>query len=359
MITRRLALAAPLALAACKGASVAQPAAEPVVALKAIAPFPVGCVVETANLDDPDFAPLFTRHFSQVTAGFEMKMEVILPEDVAITDAWRWERPDRIAAFCKVNGLRLFGHTLIWYDQTVRAFRDLDGGPRFETEYRRYVDTVCRRYAGAAGWDVVNEPVNEDGVGLRDCLWSKNLGMDEHMLIAFETAAAADPNAVLFLNDYFLETRPRKRLEFMRLAERLLKKGAKLGGLGTQQHLDLDVAPGLSKAAIADLASLGLPIHVSELDVALSRKRLELRTREDQLQLQAKLVGEVAEAFVALPASQRFAFTAFGLRDKDSWLRRPPNAGDGTDSPLLFDDGGQPKPAFEAVVHAIEAAKRP
>lgn len=358
MITRRLALAAPLALAACKGASVAQPAVTPV-ALKAVAPFPVGCVVETANLDDPAFAPLFTRHFSQVTAGFEMKMEVILPEDVAIGDAWRWERPDRIAAFCKVNGLRLFGHTLVWYDQTVRAFRDLDGKPNFDNEYRRYVDTVCRRYAGAAGWDVVNEPVNEDGEGLRDCLWSKNLGMDEHMLIAFETAAAADPNAVLFLNDYFLETRPRKRLEFMRLAERLLKKGAKLGGLGTQQHMDIDVAPGLSKAAIADLASLGLPIHVSELDVALSRKRLELRTREDQLQLQAKLVGEVAEAFVALPASQRFAFTAFGLRDKDSWLRRPPNAGDGTDSPLLFDDGGQPKPAFEAVVHAIEAAKRP
>lgn len=356
MITRRLALAAPLALAACKGASLAQPASTDI-ALRSIAPFPVGCVVETANLHDPAFAPLFTRHFNQVTAGFEMKMEVILPEDVAIDDAWRWERPDRIAAFCKVNGLRLFGHTLIWYDQTVKAFRDLDGGPRFETEYRRYVDTVCRRYVGAAGWDVVNEPVNEDGVGLRDCLWSKNLGMDEHMLIAFETAAAADPNAVLFLNDYFLETRPRKRLEFMRLAERLLKKGAKLGGLGTQQHMDIDVEPGLSKAAIADLASLGLPIHISELDVGLSRKTLELRTVTDQLQLQAKLVAEVAEAFVALPVAQRFAFTAFGLRDKDSWLRRPPNAGDGTDQPLLFDDEGRPKPAFEAVVHAIRSAK--
>ena len=117
------------------------------------------------------------------------------------------------------------------------------------------------------------------------------------------------------------------------------------------------MAPGLSKAAIADLASLGLPIHVSELDVGLSRKRLELRTREDQLQLQAKLVGEVAEAFVALPAKQRFAFTAFGLRDKDSWLRRAPNAGDGTDSPLLFDDAGQPKPALDALVDAIQAAK--
>ena len=51
------------------------------------------------------------------------------------------------------------------------------------------------------------------------------------------------------------------------------------------------------------------------------------------------------------------AFTAFGLRDKDSWLRRAPNAGDGTDSPLLFDDAGQPKPALDALVDAIQAAK--
>jgi endo-1,4-beta-xylanase len=358
MITRRLALAAPLALAACKGkvAAAADPAT---VALKSIAPFPVGCVVETANLRDPAFASLFTSQFSQVTAGFEMKMEVILPEDVAIGDAWSWERPDMIWDFCKANKLRLHGHTLVWYDQTVRAFRDLDGKASFGAEYRRYIDTVCRRYAGAAGWDVVNEQINEDGTGLRDTLWSKNLGMDEHMLIAFETAHAADPNAVLFLNDYFLETKPRKRLEFMRLAERLLKKGAKLGGLGTQSHIDIDVAPGLSKAAIKDLASLGLPIHLSELDVGLSRKKLELRTVTDQLQLQAQRVAEVAEAFVALPPAQRYAFSVWGLRDKDSWLRRPPNGGDGTDQPLLFDDEGRPKPAFEALVHAIEAQTKP
>ncbi len=139
----------------------------------------------------------------------------------------------------------------------------------------------------------------------------------------------------------------------MRLAERLLKKGAKLGGLGTQSHLDIDVAPGAVTACIKDLASLGLPIHVSELDISLSRKLLELRTVADQLQAQARLAGETAEAFMALPERQRFAFSAWGLRDSDSWLRSPPNAGDGTDQPLLFDDYGQPKPAFESIARAF------
>jgi endo-1,4-beta-xylanase len=56
---------------------------------------------------------------------------------------------------------------------------------------------------------------------------------------------------------------------------------------------------------------------------------------------------------MALPERQRYAFTIWGVRDRDSWLRRPPNAGDGSDRPLLFDDEGRPKPAARALVEAF------
>jgi len=359
MITRRrLLAAAPLILTACRaqGAKSANPpaAVEPP-ALRGLAAFPVGCALQALHLDDPPFGQLLARHFSQLTPEWEMKMEYILPQGSSATDpaTWRWEGPDAIAAFASAHGQRLHGHTLAWYAEKPPAFEALDGQAGFEAAYRNYMSVVTGRYPRATSWDVVNEAVNEDGVGLRDCLWSKNLGQIEHMLIAFEAAAEANPKATLFINDYFLETIPRKRLEFMRLAETLLKRGAKLGGLGTQTHMDIDVAPGAVAAAIKDLASLGLPIHVSELDISLGRKRIELRTVEDRLLLQAKKVAEVAGAFMDLPARQRFAFTAWGLRDKDSWLRHPPNAGDGTDQPLLFDDNGQAKPAFEALAHAL------
>ena len=46
----------------------------------------------------------------------------------------------------------------------------------------------------------------------------------------------------------------------------------------------------------------------------------------------------MAEAYLGLPPWQRVAFTTWGLRDKDHWLRAAPNAGDGTDQPLLFYD---------------------
>lgn len=356
-VSRRGVLAAaPLLLAACRGRGAAAPITvydpKP---LKSLGAFRVGCCVRSQQLQDPASTDLLLRHFSQVTPEWQMKMEYILPRGASATDAstWQWDAPDAIAGFAKANGLRLHGHTLAWYAENPPLFAALDGQKGFEAAYRHYMSTVVGRYRGAGGWDVVNEPVEDDGSRLREHLWSRNLGQDEHMIIAYEEAARADPGAVLFLNDYFLEKIPRKRLEYMRLAERLLKKGARLQGLGIQSHLDIDARPGDSRAAIADLASLGLPIHVSELDIGLSRKRVELRTRADQLQLQAKVAAEVAEAFMALPARQRFAFSVWGLRDKDSWMRSPPNAGDGTDQPLLFDDEGRPKPMFEAVANAF------
>jgi len=125
---------------------------------------------------------------------------------------------------------------------------------------------------------VVNEPVTEDG-DLRDCLWRRNLGAD-YVRLAFEHAAEADPGAALLLNDYNLE-KPRKRAGFLRVAESLLKSGAPLKALGTQSHLSADLPPGQYAAALRELAGLGLPIHVSELDVSLNRADRLFANRSD------------------------------------------------------------------------------
>jgi endo-1,4-beta-xylanase len=123
-----------------------------------------------------------------------------------------------------------------------------------------------------------------------------------------------------------------------------------LDGLGTQSHLLSGLTPGAIRTAMRDLASLGLPIHVSEFDCSTQVGPFGKAARRDA---QVRLTTEMAEAFMALPARQRFAFTIWGVRDKDSWLRRPPNAGDGTDEPLLFTDDGRPKRMTQAFVAAV------
>jgi endo-1,4-beta-xylanase len=344
-LERRAFVASTLALAACgvKAAEDQPPIA--IQPLKRVAPFPVGTCVQAAQLDDPSLVDLMTTHVSQLTPEWELKMEYVLQAD----GAYRFDAPDRIAAFAADHGMRLFGHTLVWYAQKPAYFEALQGDA-FRQALGAYIQAVVGRYRGrAVAWDVVNEAVNEDGTGWRDSLWSQRLGQLDHMKMAYDMAHAADPDAVLFLNDYNLETNPKKRATFLGLAEALLKAGAPLGGLGTQTHVPADLAPGAISAALKDIASLGLKVRISEMDVSIVGVQGGL-SPDDLRKRQAAVYAEAAEAFAALPAKQRFDFTFWGLKDPQSWLRRENAA----DAPLLFDDNGRPK----AAARAWEAALR-
>jgi len=344
---RRAVLGSTLALAACgpKARSQTVPAGLP--PLRAVAPFRIGACVQALQLDDPTFAALLIQQASQITPEWQMKMEYIVQPD----GTFRFDAPDRIAAFARANGLGLLGHTLIWYAQVPDAFAKLDERRvSFEQAYRSYILAVAGRYRGqVVGWDVVNEAVAEDGDGWRSSLWSERLGDFEHIALAYRTAREADADAPLLLNDYNLDYYPKKRATFLKLAERLLASGAPLTGLGTQMHVAADIAPGKITTMIRELAGLGLPIHISELDVSLTRAENKFLSRAELERRQTAVYAEAAEAFMALPAAQRFAFTLWGLRDGDSWLKKENAA----DAPAVFDDAGRPKAGAAALVRAF------
>ena len=349
-LTRRSALASTLALAACgrsEQSASAQPDRGPPPPLRALADIPVGVALGTAEINAPDVAQQAAAQFSQLTPSWEMKMEYILQPD----GSFRFDAPDALADFAAANRMRLFGHALVWHEEEPVALKRLDGQPeRFRLAVSNYIAAVAGRYRGrAVAWDVVNEPVRDDGAGLRECIYSRNMGGDAYVAESFHLARQADPQALLLVNDYNLEITPAKRRTFMRLVERLLAQGAPVGAIGCQTHIDIDLPRGSSRAAIADLATLGLPIHVSELDVSTVGGRFDPGGGADALQRQAARYGEVADAFMSMPAHQRFAFTVWGLRDSESWLKRK----DPADAPLLFDDSGAAKPAFWTVADRL------
>ena len=348
-IARRLFLGAALAAVACRPAAKAGPSPAPP-PLRALAPFPLGASITADLLADPAAVSLLLANFSQITPGLEMKMERVLRPDGGLD----FQGADRIAGFARSNDLRLHGHTLVWYIYRPPSFERLRADPAaFGAAYRRYVLDVAGRYRGqVAGWDVVNEPVAEDGEGLRDCLWREALGLD-YIARAFHHAREADPQARLFLNEYNLHSRPAKRATFLRLAEDLLARGVPLGGLGTQMHMRWDEDGSGIAPMMRELAALGLPIHVSELDVSTHAGALEPTGLTDRLQRQADLVAITADAFRRLPSSQRYAFSFWGLRDSDSCLRTRFCGGDPADAPLLFDDAGRPKPAAAALARVL------
>ena len=349
-LSRRAIITSALALSAC-GPKNAQSQSVPadLPPLKTVAPFRVGTCVQAMHLADPAMAALLAREVSQLTPEWEMKMEYIVQPD----GSFRFDAPDRIAAFARAHGMGLLGHTLIWYAQAPPAFEQLDESRiSFVDAYRNYILAVAGRYRGqVVGWDVVNEAVAEDGHGWRDSLWARKLGDFEHIALAYRTAREADPQAPLLLNDYNLEYNPTKRATFLKLAERLLASGAPLTGLGTQMHVAADIAPGQIREMMRDLASLGLPVHVSELDVSLTRAENKLLGRAELSRRQTAVYAEAAEAFMSLPQRQRFAFTLWGLRDGDSWLKKE----NGADAPAPFDDAGRPKAGAAALVEAFRS----
>jgi endo-1,4-beta-xylanase len=78
-LSRRSLLASTLALTACgKGAS-ADPASPvrngPVPLLRDLAPFRIGTEIVSDEFGRPGFDAAASSQFSQITAGFEMKME--------------------------------------------------------------------------------------------------------------------------------------------------------------------------------------------------------------------------------------------------------------------------------------------
>ena len=331
------------------------PRTDPPPGLRGLSALPIGTCFLPDRVSDPVFVDVTSRHFSQITPEWNFQLPAVMGDD----GRYDWTWPDRIAQFARTYDQTLHGTSLVWYAlDDVPAFKRLEDQPAaFARAFETHIQTIVERYrAVTRSWDVVNEPVAEDGSGFRDSLWSRTLGTEDYMVRAFEAAAETDPKAILFVNDYNLELLPGKRATFMRLVDRLRERGCKVGGVGTQTHLHADTAPGLVTAALADLATLGLPIHISEFDVRFGPAGKSHLTLEQKLKIQEALAAETAAAFLALPVAQRHAFTTWGVRDSDSNLNSPAYGGDGSDVPLLFDDRGEAKPAFWAVADRLAAA---
>jgi len=326
----------------------------PIAPLKSQVPYPVGTCAMSGQLDDPDWARLARTHFNQITPEWEMKMEYILTSRASHGDGYRFDASDRIVDWAARHGMGLHATTLIWYSQGEEAFRGLSPAD-YRQQFDTYIATVAGRYAGRVrGWDVVNEAVAENGEGLRQHHWAQSLGEIDHMVRAFEQARLADPEAVLFINDYNLENNPAKGDTFLRLVERLLKAGAPVGGIGSQNHLDIEIREGQISRFIREAAQFGLPIHISELDASLKREggMPDVRTVSKKISQQTERVKELTETYNTLPAQQRYALTLWGVRDTDSWLRRPPHD-DGKDSPLAFEASGQPTAMGRAIADSL------
>ncbi len=233
--------------------------------------FPIGVAVSAGDLKDPGEVALILSQFNSLTPENAMKMGPIHPEE----NRYNWRDADSIVAFAQLHGLKVRGHNLCWHEQTPRwLFRDSTGNlVTKEVLLKRlkdHITTVVNRYKGKIyAWDVVNEAIDDDSTKfLRNSLWYQICGPD-FIAKAFEYAHAADPNAILFYNDYNTE-RPEKRERVYRLLKQLVDAGVPINAIGIQAHWSLNEPDQRELVeTIKKFSSLGLKIQVTELDVSI------------------------------------------------------------------------------------------
>src|SRR6266498_607204 len=165
--------------------------------------FRIGVAVAPGNLKT-DEANLILEQFNSLTPENAMKMGPIHPEE----NRYFWNEADSIVAFAQRNGLKVRGHNLCWHNQTPRWFFRDSAGKNVSKEVllqrlKDHITTIVNRYKGKIyAWDVVNEAISDKADEyLRPSLWYQICGED-FIAKAFEYAHAADPNAILFYNDY-------------------------------------------------------------------------------------------------------------------------------------------------------------
>jgi endo-1,4-beta-xylanase len=221
---------------------------------------------------------------------------------------------------------------------------------------RDHIHTVVGRYKGKIKvWDVVNEAL-ADGNGtnvLRNSLWLEIIGPD-FIAKAFQYAHEADPKAILRYNDYGLEN-PAKRKRLISLINEFQAQKVPVHAIGSQAHLNVSINFETMDEALTEMATLGLPIHITELDVnsaAGGQRGFGADIANNAATTQGGLVGDadkklsdayagIFRAFVKHRDSVKMV-TFWGVNDANSWRANG--------KPLLFDGNCQPKPAFDAVI---------
>jgi endo-1,4-beta-xylanase len=239
-----------------------------------------------------------------------------------------------------------------------------------DNEMKKYITTTMTHYTGKiAAWDIVNEAFLDNGQIRTNTnytipaanvsnqfLYGQYIGSkydaNNYILHAFTYAKAADPVPLRFINDYNLEYSTAKTDSMKALVTFVNKNGQLIDGIGTQLHITLSTSLTGIDYAFKTLASTGLKIRISELDVALNTSKSGTYTPDaTALSNQSAMYKYVIQSYIKnVPAAQRYGVTVWGVSDTDSWL----NTTTTPDAPLLFDTKYAKKPAYSGFLQGLQ-----
>lgn len=321
--------------------------------------FTVGVAVNQRNVSDEAQMAIIKKQYNSVTAENDWKPGMIHPKE----GVWNFERADKIANFCRENGIKMRGHCLCWHSQFADwMFVDKKGKPVkkevFYERLREHIHTVVNRYKDVVyAWDVVNEAIADGGSprhGQEPNPYRQSrhyqLCGDEFIAKAFEFAREADPDALLFYNDYSTVD-PGKRERIYEMVKKMKEAGVPIDGIGMQGHYNIYFPDEeLLDKAITRFSEIVRHIHITELDLRtntesggqLAFSRGEAKPLAGYMQTLQE--DQYARIFKVLRRHKDVIdnVTFWNLSDKDSWLGV-------NNHPLPFDENYKAKRSLRII----------
>lgn len=278
-----------------------------------------------------------------------------------------WTITANIASTTFLFDMGQVANTYFIDDVSVKEVIPVPGGAaianKLDTALGTFITAMVTRYKSKVkAWDVINELFDDNGnlrnnanspapTGANDWLvWSNYLGRD-YALKAFNYAKAADPTALLFINDYNLESKPAKLDSLIAMVAELKGRGAKIDGIGTQMHISRNTSYDGIDQMFKKLAATGLKVHISELDVKINPAVVPsyiLTNLEENYQ--AVVYNYVVASYLKnIPKTQQYGITVWGVSDNTSWLYN-----NGKEFPLMYHADFSKKVAYSGVLNALK-----
>ena len=327
---------------------------------------PIGAAASADEYGETDplttngnYVNILSTQYDMLEPGNAMKWDVTQP---AINKT-NFQPGDELVAFAQKYGMLVRGHNLCWHSQLpgwLAPYAASATQAQMATLLQNHITTEVSHFAGQVfAWDVVNEAF-DDSANLRDSIWYDQPGIGQsgtgYIEQAFRWAHAADPNALLFYNDYNIEGPGAKFDAVFAMVKDFVNRGVPINGVGFEMHLTNQGYPysypspaGLAQNMQA-LAALGIQVHITEMDVRVPVPSSGLATPAELLQ-QSQIYQNILT--VCLQQPNCTAFQVWGVSYNDSWI---PSVFAGYGAALPFDFNYQPTLAFNALMTALQTA---
>jgi len=331
--------------------------------------FMFGNIFDPSDVSSEVINPALTRHYNTLTAGNQMK-----PDHISTgKGSYNFTTADNMVDAAIASGFKVIGHTLLWHSQIPRWQQNADPATALE-DMKQYITDVAGHFSGRIySWDVLNEAFPDSGYSSdwKESMrannpWYKTIGSD-FVYEGFLAARLADPDAILYYNDYNTDQAVKAKMIYDMVKEvnerykaaypgetRLL-----IEGIGMQEHHNTGVSANAVRNTLNLFKQLGVKISVSELDVLIvtyqefapygqgTNKQASITgdTRTNGLKKQAELYGQFFKVYLEFSdIIERVSF--WGVTDDKSWRSAA--------LPLLFDENGNAKEAYYSVIGSLK-----